>query len=88
MHTNLLKLRDVSTKEEARFYLGKRVAYVYHVKANTAKAGKAGKVKRVIWGRVTRPHGANGVVRAKFDKNLPCTSIAKKCRVMLFPSNI
>jgi len=34
------------------FYLGKKVAYIY--KASTEKRGT--KI-RVIWGKVTRPHG-------------------------------
>jgi len=35
-----------------RFYLGKKVAYVYR-----ALKEKRGTKIRVIWGKVTRPHG-------------------------------
>lgn len=53
--TNLIKIQGVDDKSATDFYLGKRIAYVY--KAHTEKKGTK---FRVIWGRVTRPHGSNG----------------------------
>jgi len=60
-----------------------RVAYIYKAKKeiNNSKF-------RVIWGKVCRPHGNNGLVRCKFRKNLPPCSIAGPCRIMLYPSRI
>ena len=64
-HTNLIKIDGVNDKVTSDFYLGKRVAYIY--KAHTQKAGTN---FRVVWGKITRRHGSNGVVRAKFSTNL------------------
>jgi large subunit ribosomal protein L35Ae len=64
-HTSLLKLDGVNDTDGGSFYLGKKVAYIY--KASTVKSGSK---FRVVWGKVTRVHGSNGVVRAKFATNL------------------
>ena len=56
--TSLIKMEHVKDKDAAKFYLGKRIAYVY--KAHTLKKGSK---FRVIWGRVTRPHGSSGTGR-------------------------
>ncbi|KAJ2510886.1 60S ribosomal protein L33B [Coemansia sp. RSA 2049] len=82
-HTALIQLENVSSKEETNYYLGKRIAYLY--RAPTAKNGSK---FRCIWGRVTRPHGNSGVVRAKFRHNLPPRAMGSAVRVMMYPSNI
>ncbi|KAH9004540.1 60S ribosomal protein L33-A-like protein [Lactarius hatsudake] len=82
-NTSLLQIEGVANKEDAQFYLGKRVAYVYR-----AKREIAGSKVRVIWGRVTRPHGSNGVVKSKFRSNLPPHAFGASVRIMLYPSNI
>jgi len=82
-NTSLLQIEGVTNKEDAQFYLGKRVAYVYR-----AKRAIAGSKVRVIWGRVTRPHGNIGVVKSKFRSNLPPHAFGASIRIMLYPSNI
>ncbi|KAF2253666.1 ribosomal protein L35Ae [Trematosphaeria pertusa] len=81
--TSLLKLEGVDNTEAANWYCGKRVAYVYR-----AHRSVRGSKIRVIWGKITRPHGNSGVVRAKFRSNLPPKSFGASVRVMLYPSSI
>ncbi|KAI9320611.1 ribosomal protein L35Ae-domain-containing protein, partial [Dichotomocladium elegans] len=76
-NVSLIKLEGVQTTEDARFYLGKRVAYVYY-----ANKEKNGSKLRVIWGRIARPHGTSGVVKARFRKNLPPKSFGASVRVV------
>lgn len=74
---SLIKLEGVQNTEDAKFYLGKRVAFVYR-----AKRVKDGSKIRVIWGRIARTHGNSGVVKARFRSNLPPKSFGATVRVV------
>jgi hypothetical protein len=63
----------VNTKEDVAWYAGKRMAYIYK-----AKTKSNGTHYRCIWGKVSRPHGNSGVVRAKFKSNLPAESMVSR----------
>uniref|UniRef100_A0A093VTS4 60S ribosomal protein L33-B n=1 Tax=Talaromyces marneffei PM1 TaxID=1077442 RepID=A0A093VTS4_TALMA len=82
-NTSLIKIEGVDDVSAANFYLGKKVAFVYRGKKEVQ-----GTKIRVIWGKVTRPHGNSGVVRAQFRHNLPPQTFGATVRVMLYPSNI
>jgi len=81
--TTLVKIEGVNTKEDTHFYLGKRIAYVYKAKKEVRNSKY-----RVMWGKVRRAHGNSGVVRTKWQKNIPPHAFGAQCRIMLYPSNI
>jgi large subunit ribosomal protein L35Ae len=82
LHTSqvLLKIDGVNSKEEAAFYTGKKVAAPYRG-TDKAKDG-------FNYGKISQPHGNNGIVRASFDRNLPPAMLGSKVRVFLVPSTI
>ncbi|KAF2561842.1 hypothetical protein F2Q70_00016062 [Brassica cretica] len=77
-NTSLIQIEGVNTTEEVTWYKGKRMAYIYK-----AKTKKNGSHYRCIWGKVTRPHGNSGVVRAKFTSNLPPKSMGMRNLIAL-----
>merc|ERR1711915_42467 len=79
----LVAIEGVKDKKDTEFYLGKRVAYIYRA---SRKRGDSN--IRVVWGRITRAHGTNGVVRCTFRRNLPPKAMGASVRVMLYPSRV
>ena len=77
----LLKIEGVASKEEAEFYVGKKVEA-------PIKSKVVDRSKTSNWGTIIGVHGNNGVVRAKFDRNLPPSFLGTNVRVFLFPSKI
>lgn len=76
----ILNLEGVNDKGAANYYYGKRVAYIYK-----KSSGEQDKRFRTIWGRISRSHGNNGTVLARFSHNLPPRAMGSTLRVMLFP---
>ncbi|OHS94132.1 ribosomal protein L35Ae [Tritrichomonas foetus] len=75
----LLKIEGVNSKEEAEWYVGKKVM---------SPVASKNVERKENWGVITQVHGNSGVVRAKFDRNLPPAFLGKTVRVYLFPSNL
>merc|ERR1719456_1732490 len=82
-HTSLIKIQGVDDTADVKFYLGKKIMYMYRTKTE-----KDGTRFRVMWGKVCRAHGTSGIVRAKFKNNLPPSALGAPVRIMLFPSRV
>ncbi|MEX2016869.1 MAG: 50S ribosomal protein L35ae [Candidatus Pacearchaeota archaeon] len=66
----LIELDGVSTREQAQKFVGKTVEWT-----------SPGKLKKVIKGKISAPHGGKGVVRAIFEKGLPGQAITTAVEV-------
>ena len=65
----LIEVEAVDSKTRASAYIGKRVVW-------KTPSGK------LIYGKITHPHGNKGVLRARFAKGLPGEALGKKARVV------
>lgn len=72
---SLVKIEGVDDSKAASFYLGKKVAFVYR-----AKREVRGSNIRVIWGKVTRPHGTSTKSPlSRFNKILMISRQLRRC---------
>ena len=81
MNQAIIHIQNCKDKQSARWYLGKRVAYIYKVpsKVNDTRF-------RVSWGKIINTHGHAGAVRAKFQTNITAGAMGATVRVMLYPN--
>jgi len=77
----LVTIQNCNDIAGARWYMGKRVAYIFKGK-NTVNNTRY----RVMWGTVIKTHGHQGKVRVHFTKNMPPRAIGAQVRVMLYPN--
>merc|ERR1712083_1213494 len=77
----LIKIANVKTKEEAKFYLGKCVLYFYRVPGKNEDKKK----NRTLIGKISKLHGNVGTVQVNFRHNINPTHFGKRCRILLYP---
>lgn len=79
----LLKMENVTTKEQAEKYIGRAVE-MYIPKT---KVQLSGYKERVVMGYIHRVHGNSGLVRARFEKTLCPKYIGSYVYVQLYKAN-
>lgn len=68
----LVKVQGLADRKDADFYFGKRIVYIYKAIKKTHNTKHKYKT---IWGRISKAHGNNGMVIARFNRNLPPKAI-------------
>lgn len=80
-----LSIEGLVDKENAAYYIGKKVAYVPTLsKKSIYKAGGITRPRKAWWGKIIKPHGNKGSVLAKFPVPLPSSSFMGDVRIMLY----
>ncbi|KAI5180321.1 large subunit ribosomal protein L35Ae [Nematocida sp. AWRm80] len=79
----LLRIENISSKEQAQKYIGRAVE-MYIPKT---KVQLSGFKERVVRGYIHATHGNQGVVRARFEKNLSATFLGTNVYVQLYKAN-
>jgi large subunit ribosomal protein L35Ae len=67
----LLGVDGVDSKAKASRYIGRRVVWT-----------SPGAAKKRIYGKITKPHGNSGVLRARFSSGLPGTALGTKVDIL------
>jgi|GEM_PF-305008 len=67
----LLGIRGADTRAKASQYIGSRVVWT-----------SPGKLKKQIHGKITKTHGNNGVLRARFSRGLPGTAVGTRVELL------
>jgi len=65
----LLETEGIDTRSKASQLIGRRIVW-------TSPA------KKLIYGKISQPHGNNGVLRARFSKGLPGTAIGTEVDIV------
>ena len=66
----IIQVAGVEDKEKADKLVGKTVSW-----------SAPGKLKKVLKGKITAPHGRKGAVRAIFETGMPGQSLAQKVKI-------
>ena len=74
----LIHIEGCSDVDSSKFYHGKKVVLV-----RKAQNKKNNSRFRTTWGKIIASHGKNGVVRAKFRRNLPPVAMGERVRILL-----
>ena len=66
----LIEIPGIVKKEDTEKFIGKEVSWT-----------SPGKLKKIIKGKISAPHGNKGIVRAIFEKGLPGQAVTTKVEI-------
>ncbi|XBI62541.1 hypothetical protein VPH35_043138 [Triticum aestivum] len=79
--TSLVQVEGVNTKEDVAWY---GVAATEEASSASLCSPRDDTHYRCLWGKITRPHGNSGIVRAQFKSNLPAESMTISFMIHLY----